>query len=160
MQASRMICEQLRRPNVTCSSSCTASITGQPFTEPERAVRLHAYSSIAVRDGLEPTGSPAEPGRWLAKAKEALTVANIVIKATHGVNGPRVSRPAGDREGPESRATAGRWRIEDPTAVPQVAVGCGAASWPRHGVPSPILIRSSWPWERTIKVAHSGSANQ
>ena len=37
-------------------------------------------------DDLEPTGSPSEARRWLAKANEDLTVADIVLNAPHGVN--------------------------------------------------------------------------
>ena len=43
-------------------------------------------SSIAVGDDLEPIGSATEASRWLAKANDDLTVADIVLKAAHGVN--------------------------------------------------------------------------
>ncbi len=37
-------------------------------------------------DDLEPTGSPTEARRWLAKANEDLAVADIVLHAPHGAN--------------------------------------------------------------------------
>ena len=37
-------------------------------------------------DDLQPIGSPTEASRWLAKANDDLTVAEIVLKAEHGVN--------------------------------------------------------------------------
>lgn len=44
------------------------------------------YSSIAVGDDLEPTGSATEARRWLDKANDDLAVADIVLNAPQGVN--------------------------------------------------------------------------